>query len=158
MVDHNLIADIGFDEGAIDVCVGDFDLNEMMSGEVQENLRRGRILQGRIVGKAGDDAVIDVGLKSEGLVNKNEFDYYRAAYEQDSELTELKALSAALEIKGLAEAMNGWEDHHGIGLNMVAGVLVEQTDWESEDVDDFVERLTEGYFAFGGGLFDEDED
>ena len=92
------------------------------------------------------------------LVNKNEFDYYRAAYEQDSELTELKALSAALEIKGLAEAMNGWEDHHGIGLNMVAGVLVEQTDWESEDVDDFVERLTEGYFAFGGGFFDEDED
>lgn len=93
------------------------------------------------------------------LVNKKEFDYYRAAYEQDSELTELKALSAALEIKGLAEAMNGWEDHHGIGLNMVAGVLVEQTDWESEDVDDFVERLTEGYFAFGGGhYFDEEED
>jgi len=32
------------------------------------------ILIGRVVGFAGDDVVIDVGLKSEGLIPKNEFD------------------------------------------------------------------------------------
>ena len=91
------------------------------------------------------------------LVNREEFDYYRATYEQQGELTELKALSAAFEIKHLADNMNGWEDHHGIGLNMVAGVLMEQTEWEPEDVDDFVDRLTEGFFNFGG-LAEEDEE
>ena len=85
------------------------------------------------------------------LVNREEFDYYKAAFEQQGELTELKALSAAFEIKELAHNMDGWQDHHGIGLNMIAGVLMEQTEWEPEDVDDFVERLTEGFFAYGDG-------
>jgi len=93
------------------------------------------------------------------LVNQKEFDYYKASYEQQGELTELKALSAALEIKHLADNMDGWQDHHGIGLNMIAGVLMEQTEWEPEDVDDFVDRLTEGFFSYGGGHgFDEDLD
>ena len=113
MVDHNLIADIGFDEGAIDVCVGDFDLNEMMSGEVQENLRRGRILQGRIVGKAGDDAVIDVGLKSEGLVNKNEFDNFDGLSMGDTVevlLEELEDESGIIKLsKRKADRIRGWE-------------------------------------------------
>ncbi|MDG2292783.1 MAG: 30S ribosomal protein S1, partial [Phycisphaerales bacterium] len=113
MVDHNLIADIGFDESAIDVCVGEFDLNEMMSGEVQENLRRGRILQGRIVGKAGDDAVIDVGLKSEGLVNKNEFDNFDGLSMGDTVevlLEELEDESGIIKLsKRKADRIRGWE-------------------------------------------------
>ena len=113
MVDHNLIADIGFDESAIDACVDGFDLNEMMSGEVQENLRRGRILQGRIVGKAGDDAVIDVGLKSEGLVNKNEFDNFDSLSTGDTIevlLEELEDETGIIKIsKRKADRIRGWE-------------------------------------------------
>jgi len=82
------------------------------------------------------------------LVNRDEFDYIQASLEQKAELTEIKALSAALEIKGLAETMNGWEDHHGIGLEMVSGVLMDQCDWDPEDVNDWVERLSEGFFSY----------
>ncbi|MEC9374593.1 MAG: 30S ribosomal protein S1, partial [Planctomycetota bacterium] len=39
-----------------------------------EELRPGAILDGQIVGFAGDDVVVEVGLKSEGLISKNEFD------------------------------------------------------------------------------------
>ena len=38
---------------------------------------------------------------------------------------------------------------------MVSGVLIEQHGWMPQDVQDFVEDLTDGYFAFG---FDPDED
>lgn len=83
------------------------------------------------------------------LANREEFDHIRASIEQQPELTEIKALSAAFEIKELAQQLNGWEDHHGIGLGMVGQVLIEQTDWEPEDVDDWVYRLSEGFFEYG---------
>jgi hypothetical protein len=38
---------------------------------------------------------------------------------------------------------------------MVAGVLIEQHDWEPEDVADFVDDLTEGHFSFNA--FDEED-
>jgi len=88
-------------------------------------------------------------------IDRKAYDYHQAISEQGSALTELKALSAAFEIKEMAHSQNGWEDHHGIGLDMVAGVLMEQTEWEPNDIDDFVERLTEGFFSYGAA---EDED
>ena len=77
------------------------------------------------------------------------FEYYESSMVQGPELQELKALSAALDIKELAKGQGGWSDHHGIGLDMVSGVLIEQHGWMPEDVQDFVEDLTDGYFAFG---------
>ena len=90
-----------------------------------------------------------VGVFFMRLFNREEFDHTAASIEQAAELTEIKALSAAFEIKDLAQQINGWEDHHGIGLGMVGSVLVEQADWEPDDVDDFVDRLSDGFFAFG---------
>lgn len=83
MVNYNLIQDIGIDESAVEVLIrealGDQaatgDMDTLLQGEIQ-NFQPGSILKGHIVGKAGDDVVIDVGLKSEGLVNKNEFENY----------------------------------------------------------------------------------
>ena len=81
MVDHNLIADLAVDSSEADVLVrqaygddvADGNMESLISSEMQE-YSTGNILKGRFVGKAGDDAVIDVGLKSEGLVHKSEFD------------------------------------------------------------------------------------
>ena len=81
MVDFNLIADIGIDDTeaismiqeAMGQDVADGDMDSILQRDIQ-HFRIGKVLQGKIVGKAGDDAVIDVGLKSEGLVNKSEFD------------------------------------------------------------------------------------
>ena len=56
-----------------DVASGDMD--KILGGDIQ-NFQPGTILEGRVVGKAGDDVVIEVGLKSEGLVNKGEFDNF----------------------------------------------------------------------------------
>ncbi|MEL7240687.1 MAG: S1 RNA-binding domain-containing protein, partial [Planctomycetota bacterium] len=38
-----------------------------------EDLQAGKLIQGKIIGMAGDDVVVEVGLKSEGLINKEEF-------------------------------------------------------------------------------------
>lgn len=82
------------------------------------------------------------------------FGYYEASMLQGPELQELKALSAALEIKELAKGQGGWADHHGIGLDMVSGVLIEQHGWMPGEVQDFVEELTDGYFTAGESLDD----
>ncbi len=81
MVDHNLIADIGIDFDEVDALilsalgedVASGNMDALISDEIQQ-LIPGNMLKGKIVGKAGDDAVIDVGLKSEGLIHKSEFD------------------------------------------------------------------------------------
>ena len=42
--------------------------------EAIKNFSPGSVLAGTIIGHAGDDVVIEVGLKSEGLVSISEFD------------------------------------------------------------------------------------
>ena len=121
MVDHNLIADIGLDLNEADALIrtslgdqiADGDMEGLMAGEIQQNLRRGKILQGTIVGKAGDDAVVDVGLKSEGLVNKNEFENFDALKMGDTVevlLEELEDESGIIKLsKRKADRIRGWE-------------------------------------------------
>lgn len=91
------------------------------------------------------------------LAHREEFDYHKATLEQGTALTELKALSAALEIKELSNLQGGWDNHHGIGLDMVGQVLIEQTEWDPEDVHDFIARLSEDFFAFGALDFDDSD-
>ncbi len=61
----NSIFDSGFDDGAI---------STLVEGEEGEELAPGRVMKGKIVGRAGDDVVIDVGLKSEGVIPIQEWD------------------------------------------------------------------------------------
>ena len=120
MVDHNLIEKIGLDEEEVeqlvkeaygeDVAQGDMD--SLLRGDIQ-NFQPGTILQGKVVGKAGDDVVVEVGLKSEGLVNKAEFDdfddleigdtieVFLEAIEDDSGIVKLS--------KRKADRIRGWE-------------------------------------------------
>ncbi len=81
MVDQNLISELDMDGAALDA-----ELNRLFGGESAEmhistiiekqgeELKPGTILSGRIVGRAGDDVVVDVGLKSEGLIPVGEWD------------------------------------------------------------------------------------
>jgi len=81
MVDYNLIQslEVGDDEAtallqdAFGEQVAEGDMSTLLEGQI-EDFQTGSILEGEIVGFAGDNAVIDVGLKSEGLVPKDEFD------------------------------------------------------------------------------------
>ena len=105
MVDHNLIADIGIDLDQADALIRDAfgeevasgNMDSLIIGDIQQFIP-GNMLKGKIVGKAGDDAVIDVGLKSEGLIHKSEFDDW-------------DTLESGVEIEVILEDL---EDENGI--------------------------------------------
>ncbi len=61
----NSLFDTGTDDGAI---------STLVDGPENEELAPGRVMKGKIVGRAGDDVVIDVGLKSEGVIPIQEWD------------------------------------------------------------------------------------
>ncbi len=81
MVDFNLIAELdsagaGLDD-ELNKLFGSAETEASLAraiGEHDEEYKPGTILKGTIVGRAGDDVVVDVGLKSEGLIPAEEWD------------------------------------------------------------------------------------
>lgn len=80
MVNENLIASLGIADQEAEALLNEAigaggaipsmeDLLKEQMGEVKP----GKLIKGRIIGFAGDDVVVDVGLKSEGLISKEEF-------------------------------------------------------------------------------------
>lgn len=120
MVNYNLIEDLGVDaaeaeeliRSSIGAQAAGGDMDTLLSGEIQ-NFSKGTILKGRIVGKAGDDIVIDVGLKSEGLIDKTEFDNYDELDIGDTVevlLEELEDETGTVKLsKRKADRIRGWE-------------------------------------------------
>ena len=77
MVDYNLINSLELEEDLLEQELGTDTSNDAIASFVDEtigNFQAGTILKGKIVGMAGDDVVVDVGLKSEGLISQNEWD------------------------------------------------------------------------------------
>ena len=78
MVDQNLINELGIDDDALGVELGELahDLSSLGRGFDREEdvYRPGAILKGEVIGRAGDDILVDVGLKSEGSIPKGEWD------------------------------------------------------------------------------------
>jgi len=81
MVDEILIQSLGLSDQDTDKMLEDmFDghsadqtMEEVLSKEL-EDLKPGKLIKGKIIGMAGDDVVVEVGLKSEGLIPKEEFE------------------------------------------------------------------------------------
>ncbi|MHC4976755.1 MAG: 30S ribosomal protein S1 [Planctomycetota bacterium] len=81
MVDYNLIASLGVSDDdasallqdAFGADVAQGDMTSLLEGRL-EDFQPGSILDGKVVGFAGDNIVVDVGLKSEGLIDKGEFE------------------------------------------------------------------------------------
>ncbi len=79
MVDEILIHSLGTvdsDAQALldEAFAGQDEGMEALLGDETKELTPGKLIKGRIIGMAGDDVVIEVGLKSEGLIPKDEFD------------------------------------------------------------------------------------
>ena len=120
MVDFNLIADLGIDDSDVDALlrgpdgetVTEDSLETLLASDIQQ-VARGRILKGRIAGRAGDEAVVDVGLKSEGLIHKSEFDDFDALQPGDEIevlLEEFDDGSGVIKLsKRKADRIRGWE-------------------------------------------------
>jgi small subunit ribosomal protein S1 len=80
MVDYNLINSLGnIDDDvntAVTTALGDAanDIAKLVSGDEVQDFTPGAILKGRISSIAGDDFVVELGLKSEGVLERQEFD------------------------------------------------------------------------------------
>jgi len=80
MVDYNLINSLGNIDDEVDSAVatalGDAadDLSKLVSGDEVQDFTPGAIIKGRVSSVVGDDFVVELGLKSEGILDKTEFD------------------------------------------------------------------------------------
>jgi small subunit ribosomal protein S1 len=80
MIDETLIASLGVTDEDADALL-DSAFQQSTTEEAMEELlgkdlgdiAPGKLIKGRIIGMAGDDVVVEVGLKSEGLIPKEEF-------------------------------------------------------------------------------------
>ncbi|KAA0217501.1 MAG: 30S ribosomal protein S1 [Leptolyngbya sp. PLA3] len=76
MVDETLIASLGIADAEaqamLDAAFGGASM-ETFLGEQVGDLTPGKLIKGRVIGYSGDDVVVEVGLKSEGLIPRDEF-------------------------------------------------------------------------------------
>ncbi|MCG3123425.1 MAG: 30S ribosomal protein S1 [Phycisphaerales bacterium] len=84
MIDESLIASLGVNDAEaqqmLDAAYGkklsggqDQYMDSLLGQQIDE-LIPGKLIKGKIIGYAGDDVVVEVGLKSEGLIPKEEFE------------------------------------------------------------------------------------
>ena len=100
MVDFNLIHSLGdLDEdvdSAVALALGDAadDLSILVAGDEVQDFSPGSIIKGRVTSLAGDDFVVELGLKSEGILERSEFD-------------EPETVTIGTEVRVLLEDMEG---------------------------------------------------
>ena len=80
MVDRNIVNKLGLSQEELDRRVSEMFskqeneyLEEVLKTKVDSHLP-GAILKGKIVSQIGNDVIVEVGLKSEGIVDAGEFD------------------------------------------------------------------------------------
>jgi len=78
MVDETLIASLGIEDtdaqALLDEAFGSGGVDmESLLGDQVGDLQPGKLIKGRVIGFSGDDVVVEVGLKSEGLIPREEF-------------------------------------------------------------------------------------
>ena len=82
MIDENLIASLGINDDetmallgeAFGDAAGTEDQMDSILSDQSRDLTSGKLIKGTVIGFAGDDVVVDVGLKSEGLIAREEFE------------------------------------------------------------------------------------
>lgn len=118
MVDRNIINSLGLSEEQLDQ-----EINELFSTEDNELLDKsldmkiaalvpGTILSGKIVTQLGNDVIVELGLKSEGIVDSSEFDDPSEVVEgKEIEILieEVDAEGGILLSKRKADRIRGWE-------------------------------------------------
>ena len=120
MVDKNLMATLDVDDemaesmllDAFGQDVADGDMESLLGDNIND-FKSNTILQGKIIGKAGDDFLIDVGLKSEGVLDRNEFEDPKAVEIGDTVevlLEDVESSGGTVNVsKRKADRIRGWE-------------------------------------------------
>jgi len=116
MVDYNLIESLGVGEEEVEqemtaVEGGEVALDELM--QEKPSPQPGQILTGHVVSIQGDDAIVEVGLKSEGAVPIQEFENreeLKPGLEVEVFLDEVESESGLVVLsKRKADRIRGWE-------------------------------------------------
>ena len=113
MVDHNLIADLSLDLNDLELALGQSSMASVLErGEVSK-FETNSILKGKVVGISGDYVIVDVGLKSEGQIQKAEFEESGGVSIGDTVEVLLESLEDAegsvVLSKRKADRIRGWE-------------------------------------------------
>lgn len=120
MVNQNLIASLSVEDmeaeamiaEALGQAVADGDMESLLADSIGD-FSTGAILQGKIIGYAGDDFLVDVGLKSEGILDKTEFDDHKDVEIGDTVevlLEEVEGDGGTVVVsKRKADRIRGWE-------------------------------------------------
>ncbi len=118
MVDRNIIRKLGFTPEELDSRVNELfgDAEDKLLSEALEKkvdaLAPGNILKGRILQQIGNDVILEIGLKSEGVVDVSEFDDPQEI-QPDNEievlLEEVDSGGLILLSKRKADRIRGWE-------------------------------------------------
>ncbi|MEO0513851.1 MAG: 30S ribosomal protein S1 [Planctomycetota bacterium] len=120
MVNQNLIASLSVEDmeaeamiaEALGQAVADGDMESLLEDSIGD-FSTGAILQGKIIGYAGDDFLVDVGLKSEGILDKTEFDDHKDVEIGDTVevlLEEVEGDGGTVVVsKRKADRIRGWE-------------------------------------------------
>ncbi|MFM8818314.1 MAG: 30S ribosomal protein S1, partial [Phycisphaerales bacterium] len=112
MVDYNLIEDIGLDAAELEMMLSGIATETAIAGSEPKATETGSILKGRVVGMSGDFVIVDVGLKSEGQVDKAEFEDTGVAVGDEVEvlLEQMEDAEGAVVLsKRKADRIRGWE-------------------------------------------------
>jgi len=118
MVDRNLIYKLGLTNEQIEQEVGELftpEHTQLLAEELEkkvEALVPGTIVKGKIVTQLGNDVIVELGLKSEGIVDAGEFDdpsEIVPGKEIEVLLEEMDAESGILLSKRKADRIRGWE-------------------------------------------------
>ncbi|MBS0198301.1 MAG: S1 RNA-binding domain-containing protein, partial [Planctomycetes bacterium] len=123
MIDESLIASLGLEDAEAEAMVrGAYgktlaaakpgEYMESFLKEQVEDLVPGRLIKGKVIGFAGDDVVIEVGLKSEGLIPKEEFEGMdiKAGDEVEVLLEDLQDDEGLIQLsKRKADRMLAWQ-------------------------------------------------
>lgn len=120
MVDHNLIGDLALSDNETDLLLEQAFGDAFASGDMEAilaehigNFQAGSILKGRVVGLAGDNVIVELGLKSEGLVSRLEFNdpaEYEVGREIEVLLEGIEGDDGLVQLsKRKADRIRGWE-------------------------------------------------
>jgi small subunit ribosomal protein S1 len=119
MVDYNLIKSLGVSDEEVQQqlqqALGSGFNQDTLGEMIQERTshQTGAVLTGRIVNVVGNDVVVEVGLKSEGMVNINEFDdpsTIQIGQTVEVLLEEVESDSGLVVLsKRKADRIRGWE-------------------------------------------------
>ena len=119
MVDYNLIEDLKLKDDEVERMLREAGMDKAASGDMDSIISKevsgyapGAILKGHVVGFSGDHVVVEVGLKSEGLIDRNEFDETDVAVGDVIEvlLESLEDETGGVRLsKRKADRIRGWE-------------------------------------------------